>query len=48
MNEAKMKAIEARRQYYKQYRAKHKEQIKVYQQRYWQKKADMLLSQSSK
>ncbi len=32
-------AILARRAYYRAYRAKNKEKVKVYQQRYWAKKA---------
>lgn len=32
-------AILARRAYYRAYRAKNKDKVKVYQQRYWAKKA---------
>ncbi len=33
------KAAEARRAYYKEYRARNREKIKEWQERYWKKKA---------
>lgn len=37
--EAEKKAAEARRAYYKRWRAEHKEQVRSYNKRYWLKKA---------
>ena len=33
------KALQERKNYYKQYRQTHKEQIKEYNRKYWEKKA---------
>lgn len=42
-----MKGNEARRKYYKIWRAKNKEKIKLYNDRYWKKKAEKDLSDNS-
>ena len=39
LSEEDRAAIEARREYHKQWRAAHKEQVKGYNHRYWLKKA---------
>lgn len=38
-------ATSERREYYKKWRAEHKEQVKQYNERYWNKKAEKSLQE---
>ena len=45
MNEKKVSASEARSAYLKEWRAKNKDRVKQYNERYWQRKAEKMQSQ---
>ena len=47
MNSIEKKALEERRAYFREWRAAHRESVRLYNQNYWQRRAEKALAEEA-